>query len=55
MSKSDANQTMLVGSSSTNQSASQKIPIIARSAVSERAKKTLDLVCSHLGESTIMD
>ena len=43
MSKSDFSQNLLA-SSSHPQSASEKIPIIARFAVSDRAKKTLDLV-----------
>lgn len=43
MSKSDFSQNLLA-SSSKPQSAADKIPIIARHAVSERAKQTLNLV-----------
>ena len=43
MSKSDFSQNLLANSK-TSRTASEKIPIIARWAVSDRAKKTLDLV-----------
>ncbi len=43
MSKSDFSQSLLA-SSGKPQSAAEKIPIIARGAVSDRAKKTLNLV-----------
>lgn len=43
MSKSDFSQSLLA-SSSKPQTAADKIPIIARFAVSERAKETLNLV-----------
>ena len=43
MSKNDYNQSLLAQSKKP-QSAVDKIPIIARAAVSDRAKKTLNLV-----------
>jgi hypothetical protein len=41
--KEEATEHLLVGTSGL-QKASEKIPIIARSHVSDKAKKTLDLV-----------
>ena len=52
MSKSDFSQKLLA-SSSRPQTAAEKIPIIARFAVSERAKETLNLVRPHFSTSTI--
>ena len=43
MSKSDFSQSLLA-SSGKPQSAAERIPILARGAVSDRAKETLDLV-----------
>lgn len=43
MSKSDFSQSLLI-SSGKDQTAAEKIPIIARGAVSDRAKQTLNLV-----------
>lgn len=43
MSKSDFSQNLLA-SSGKPQTATEKIPIIARGAVSDRAKETLNLV-----------
>lgn len=54
MSKSDFSQNLLASSSSSSsnkpQTAADKIPVIARFAVSERAKETLNLVS---GESIL--
>ena len=47
MSKESFSQDLLANNSNP-QSASAKIPIIARHAVSDRAKKTLDLVSESL-------
>ena len=46
MSKSDFSQNLLA-SSGKPQTAAEKIPIIARGAVSDRAKETLNLVNLH--------
>ena len=43
--KIEAMQELLVGSSGQLK-ASERIPIMARPFVSDRAKKTLDIVCS---------
>lgn len=43
MSKSELSQNILA-SSGNPQSAAEKIPVLARGAVSERAKETLNLV-----------
>lgn len=42
--KIEASQELLVGNSNAQPKASEKIPIIARQYVSDRAKKTLDIV-----------
>ena len=47
MSKSDFSQSLLA-SSSKPQTAAENIPIIARHAVSERARQTLNLVCTSI-------
>ncbi|KAA6411801.1 MAG: Acyl- dehydrogenase [Lasallia pustulata] len=52
MSKSDFSQNLLA-SSSKPQSAADKIPIIARHAVSERAKQTLNLIEKFVDEECI--
>ncbi|KAI4132908.1 MAG: hypothetical protein LQ347_002383 [Umbilicaria vellea] len=52
MSKSDFSQNLLA-SSSRPQNAAEKIPIIARHAVSERAKQTLNLVEKFVDEECI--
>lgn len=44
--KIEASEELLLGNQSQQPRASQKIPIIARPFVSDRAKKTLDIV-SH--------
>jgi acyl-CoA dehydrogenase len=46
--KIEAMENLLVGGKVQPLKASEKIPIIARPFVSERAKKTLDIVRYHL-------
>ncbi|MCJ1351093.1 MAG: hypothetical protein MMC33_001075 [Icmadophila ericetorum] len=53
MSKSDFSQNLLAAGGTQGKTASQRIPIIARHAVSERAKKTLDLVEKFVEEECI--
>ncbi|KAJ9643044.1 hypothetical protein H2201_004846 [Coniosporium apollinis] len=53
MSKSDFSQDLLVNSHEGHQSASARIPVIARPFVSDRAKKTLDIVEKFVEEECI--
>ncbi|EON65895.1 acyl-CoA dehydrogenase [Coniosporium apollinis CBS 100218] len=53
MSKSDFSQDLLVNSHQGHQSASARIPVIARPFVSDRAKKTLDIVEKFVEEECI--
>merc|ERR1712072_721724 len=51
--KIEASEELLLGNQSQQPRASQKIPIIARPFVSERAQKTLDIVEKFVEEECI--